>query len=295
MPESSAQRRGERSTAADVDIVDLTLGPHEGRTARPESLGGANISSSMTGHWAESTIMFGSMLHNDHWMAPGVLHQTNLAWTAHAPQYNTPHSTPNALGHAAPDTMGSNVRSGANIIGSGSGLQAKFFKRGELPDDMRTPQKMPKNPRQQNSQHISSFGAVIFPPFIHAGFKKTRQMGFSLEAAQMIAYIFGECLNPDEKLFRRDDRQLDREAFFSVLPGNEPSAYILELLALRTSWTQSQLQRCSVWSLPLIFLVTFPYNLLPDADSFFAIQLRPLYDRTMSHVTGICSDQGYRR
>ncbi|XLU29892.1 hypothetical protein S245_065958, partial [Arachis hypogaea] len=264
MPESSAQRRGERSTAEDVDIVDLTAGPHEGRTATLGTLGGANISSSMTGHWAESTIMFESMLHDDHWMALGVSHQTNLAWSAHAPQYNTPHSTPNALGHAAPDTMGSNVRSGANIIGSVSGLQAKFFKRGELLDDMRTPRKMPKNPRQQNSQHIPSSGAVIFPPFIHAGFKITRQMGFPLEAAQMMAYIFGECLNLDEKLFCRDDRQLDREAFSSLLPGNESSAYILELLALRTSWTQSQLQWCSVWSLPLIFL---EFALTKDIDN----------------------------
>ncbi|XLR68924.1 hypothetical protein HN51_016007, partial [Arachis hypogaea] len=72
-------------------------------------------------------------------------------------------------------------------------------------------------------------------------------------AAQMIAYIFSDCINPDEKLFCRDDRQLGREAFSSLLPGNEPSAYLLELLALRTSWTQSQLQRCSVWSLLLIF------------------------------------------
>ncbi|XLR31892.1 hypothetical protein S83_059792 [Arachis hypogaea] len=74
MPESSAQRRGERSPAADIDIVDLIAGPRKGRMARPGSLGGANISSSMTGHWAESTIMFGSMLHDDHWMVPGVSH-----------------------------------------------------------------------------------------------------------------------------------------------------------------------------------------------------------------------------
>ncbi|XLU43648.1 hypothetical protein S245_038462, partial [Arachis hypogaea] len=72
-------------------------------------------------------------------------------------------------------------------------------------------------------------------------------------AAQMIAYIFGECMNPNKKLFRRGDRQLDRESFSLLLPGNEPSAYIPELLALKTTWTQSQLQWCSVWSLPLIF------------------------------------------
>ncbi|XLS57368.1 hypothetical protein HN51_007123, partial [Arachis hypogaea] len=263
IPESSTQRMGERSPAVDINIVDLTAGPRKGRMAKSGSLRGGNITSSMTGHWAESTIMFGSMLHDDHWMAPGVSHQTNLAWSAPAPQYNTPRSTPNALGHAGPDTIGSNVRSDANFIGSSSGFQGKFFKRGELPNDMRTPQRMPRNPRQQNSHHIPSSGAVAFLLFIHAGVKITRQMGFPLEAAQMIAYIFGDCMNPNEKLFCRDDRQLDREAFLSLLPVNKSSAYILELLALRTLWTQSQLQRCLIWSLPLIFL---EFTLTKDID-----------------------------
>ncbi|XLT44981.1 hypothetical protein HN873_037585 [Arachis hypogaea] len=73
MPESSAQRRGEQSPAADIDIVDLTAGPREGRAARPGSGGGANINTSMTGHWTDNTIMFGSMFHNDLCMASGVL------------------------------------------------------------------------------------------------------------------------------------------------------------------------------------------------------------------------------
>ncbi|KAL4358949.1 hypothetical protein AHAS_Ahas08G0028500 [Arachis hypogaea] len=142
------------------------------------------------------------------------------------------------------------------------GISGKVFQKRRTP---RRHENTPENamkPKIAEQPTQSVIWAVTFLPFIHASVKITRHMGFPLQAAQMITYIFNDCMNPDEKLFCRDDQQLDLEAFSSLLHGNERSSYILELLALRTSCTQSQLQRCSVWSLPLIFLVTFPYYVI---------------------------------
>ncbi|MED6154845.1 hypothetical protein PIB30_000349 [Stylosanthes scabra] len=46
---------------------------------------------------------------------------------------------------------------------------------------------------------------------------------------------------------------MDREDFGTLLPGNEPSDYVMELMAFATAWTQTQLQETSHWSLPVHF------------------------------------------
>ncbi|MED6119266.1 hypothetical protein PIB30_010191 [Stylosanthes scabra] len=94
---------------------------------------------------------------------------------------------------------------------------------------------------------------VVFPSFIRCKFKIEERYKYSQEQAQAIAYIFGDKKDSHEVLFKRGSRQMDREDFGVLLPGNEPSDYVMEMMAFKTAWTQYQLQEISIWFLPVYF------------------------------------------
>ncbi|MED6222470.1 hypothetical protein PIB30_064771 [Stylosanthes scabra] len=85
--------------------------------------------------------------------------------------------------------------------------------------------------------------------FIRCKFKIAEKYKYSHKQAEVVAFIFGEKKEPHEVLFKRGTRQMDREEFSTVLPGNEPSDYVMELMAYRNAWIQFQLQKTSYRSL----------------------------------------------
>ncbi|MED6144278.1 hypothetical protein PIB30_014138 [Stylosanthes scabra] len=89
--------------------------------------------------------------------------------------------------------------------------------------------------------------------FIRCKFKITPQHKYSIIEAHYIAYIFGTSLDPHQVLFRRGQRKMDREDLGTLFPGNEPSDYIMEMMAYKTAWTQPQLPQTTLWSLPVHF------------------------------------------
>ncbi|XLS85734.1 hypothetical protein HN51_035900 [Arachis hypogaea] len=113
--------------------------------------------------------------------------------------------------------------------------------------------KMRRAPRESASPMSSTTVGVTFPSFIRVKFKINKGMKYCIDEAQSIAYIFRKSMNPSEMLFKRGDMKLEREDFYCLQPGQEPSVYIMQLMAYKTSWTQSQLQQRIVWSLPLHF------------------------------------------
>ncbi|MED6203830.1 hypothetical protein PIB30_003119 [Stylosanthes scabra] len=82
---------------------------------------------------------------------------------------------------------------------------------------------------------------VVFPSYIRCKFKICERHKYSQEEAQHIAYLFNDRNDQAEILFKRDTRKIDREDLGTLIPGNEPSDYIMELMAYRTSWTQRQI------------------------------------------------------
>ncbi|MED6109007.1 hypothetical protein PIB30_029616 [Stylosanthes scabra] len=84
--------------------------------------------------------------------------------------------------------------------------------------------------------------AVTFPSvstplliFIRCKFKITPQHKYSFTEAQYLAYIFGSNLEPNEVQFHRGQRKMDREDLATLLLGNEPSNYIMEMMAYKTA------------------------------------------------------------
>ncbi|XLR06640.1 hypothetical protein S83_034578 [Arachis hypogaea] len=125
-------------------------------------------------------------------------------------------------------------------------------------EEMKKFGKMRREPRESTSPMSSTTVGVTFPSFIRAKFKINKGMKYCIDEVQSIAYIFGESMNPSEILFKRGDMKPEREDFYCLQPGQEPSAYVMQLMAYKTSWTQSQLQQRTVWSLPLHFSVSIP-------------------------------------
>ncbi|XLU20065.1 uncharacterized protein [Arachis hypogaea] len=138
----------------------------------------------------------------------------------------------------------------------------------ESSEEMKKFGKIRRPPREAPSQISSALVGVVFLPFIHLRFKITKAMRYCLEEAHSIAYIFGDSMNPKETLFKRGDMKLDREDFNCLLPGQELSAYIMQLMALKTAWTQSQLQQHTEF-------VLNPNITDGDIDAFFSRDYLP--------------------
>ncbi|MED6106633.1 hypothetical protein PIB30_006260 [Stylosanthes scabra] len=96
---------------------------------------------------------------------------------------------------------------------------------------------------------------TVFPPFIRCRFKILEKYKYSQDQAESVTYIFGEKKDLHEVLFNRGTRQMDREDFGTLLPGNEPSDYLMELMAFKIAWIQNQLNETTFWSLPVIFSI----------------------------------------
>ncbi|MED6221341.1 hypothetical protein PIB30_053548 [Stylosanthes scabra] len=208
----------------------------------------------LVGGYGDQTIMLGPMLHED---------ASRLFNTIHAPM-NTLTGSRSSMGVApyvpmcvgAPEKEHSTVDPQCPEAGHLDPLNVytrKMARIGDPPNDLKTPGRMKRYPRQEKVKSGCSSKGETFPHFIRSHVNVTPEMNLKLEDVQYLAYIFGDSLNPNEKLFKRNDRKLDREDFTSLHTGNDPSCYFLDLMAEKTTWTQNQLSRCTVWSLPLLF------------------------------------------
>ncbi|MED6160246.1 hypothetical protein PIB30_049735 [Stylosanthes scabra] len=121
------------------------------------------------------------------------------------------------------------------------------------PEEKKRSGKMRKAQREPKWETFGEKIAVTFPTFIRCKFKITSQHKYNIHEAQYLAYIFESSLDPNEVLFRKGQRKMDREDLATLLPRNEPSDYIMEMMAYKTAWTQSQLPQTTLWSLPVHF------------------------------------------
>ncbi|MED6208901.1 hypothetical protein PIB30_049469 [Stylosanthes scabra] len=128
-------------------------------------------------------------------------------------------------------------------LGSVSSVRTRAGTKGKMteqsPEEAKRSGKMRRAPRETT---MDLYGykkvGVVFPTVSCLTFAILCNVHVE---AQVIAYMFNDRRNSAEVLFKRDTEKMDREDFATLLPGNEPSDYIMELMAYRTSWTQRQI------------------------------------------------------
>ncbi|MED6152962.1 hypothetical protein PIB30_096989 [Stylosanthes scabra] len=147
------------------------------------------------------------------------------------------------------------LRSKGRVTHQGLELVRPILPHGRSEEDMKSSGKMKKASRDKCSELNVVKQGETFPPFISSKMKIKVSMRYSLQAVQHAAYIFSDGMNPEEVLVRRGTKTLTKKNLFTLLSNNEPSDYIMEMMAYMTSWTQSQLPVKTVWSLPLQFSV----------------------------------------
>ncbi|MED6121178.1 hypothetical protein PIB30_027787 [Stylosanthes scabra] len=216
--------------------------------------------------WDDETVLLGSMIRQEHGLSGG---QNSLG--SHG--FVGGSSSGSGYNGFIPPQIQSKY-SGLNTVAASRSLLGTPSASKKLrivepsPEEAKRSRRMRKAPRQPRRGGGPSNIPMVFPPYIHSEFKITRAMGYTLEEAQAAAYIFGRSMNGGEVLFRRGDRKLQREDFRCLKPGNEPSDYILDLMAYKTSWTQAQMTERTTWSLPSLFSELI---LDPDFDVEYVI------------------------
>ncbi|MED6197424.1 hypothetical protein PIB30_056403 [Stylosanthes scabra] len=191
------------------------------------------------------------------------------------------------------------VRKPSQLSAFASPSERDIPRLGERPSDLRTPGKLRRLPREQRPRMSNLETGFTLPPFIRSCLPITPKMDLSYAEMQYVAYIFGESLNPNEVLFRRGEWKLEREEFNCLHPGKEPSTYILDLMAYKTTWTQPQLSKTEVWSLPLLFsdlcvtpgfemddiIQHFSYDWLPTPDGlkYVYVQMKDVIQPDVNH------------
>ncbi|MED6221003.1 hypothetical protein PIB30_050301 [Stylosanthes scabra] len=171
-------------------------------------------------------------------------------------------------------------------LGSDSGVRTRSGKKGRMvkhtPEEAKKSGKLRRTIRETV---VDLYGykkiGVVIPWYTKCKFKVLEKYKYSQEQVELVAYIFGERKDPHEVLYKRGTRQMDREDFGTLLPGNEPSDYVMEQIAFKSAWTHSQLQQTSYWSLPIHFsdFVLGGDVTMEDMFSLFKDDLlpRPIY------------------
>ncbi|MED6146735.1 hypothetical protein PIB30_037458 [Stylosanthes scabra] len=252
-----------------VQVVDLCGGPASENTE--PAIGNAEAhpknSPGPISEWLDDTIMMGPVVDLDDVVAssPGAATMENVS---------VPPSIRRRLQVRLGDSAG-----GEETL---SALRTKAGSKGKMieqsPEEAKRSGKLRRSARETT---IQLYGykkvGVVFPSHIRCKFKLLEKHKYSLGEAQMIAYIFADRRNQSEVLFKRDTRKMDREDFATLLLGNEPSDYIMELMAYRTSWTQMQILQKILWSLPIMFsdFVLGGELSLDDLFSFFKDEWLP--------------------
>ncbi|MED6199890.1 hypothetical protein PIB30_080070 [Stylosanthes scabra] len=219
------------------DVEDLYYSTAEGRTSKGNVMGPPKT----RGSWTEDTIMVGATINADRARSTLTPADKSMSFrgkgVAAASQSHMNYSLTGQGGLG--DLMGTPLVLSRSIQSGGG--QGKIMLRSV--EDMKRSRKMRRGPREPRPAFGSaaSTTGVVFPSYIHSYFNINKGMKLSLEQAQAVAYIFGKSMNQHETLFKRGDSKLVREDFACFLPGNEPSDYIMQLMAHHTSWTQSQL------------------------------------------------------
>ncbi|MED6158594.1 hypothetical protein PIB30_034142 [Stylosanthes scabra] len=220
-------------------VVDLSGGPASDSTVvAPRKFPPGLIS-----EWLDDTILMG----------PGVQNNDVSDPSAH-PSSAEAVSIPSAVRRKLQARLG-DVPGG---VGSVSAPRTRVGIKGKLteqsPEEAKRSGKMRRAGRETT---VRMYGykkiGVVFPSYIWCKFKICEKYKYCQQQAEVVAYIFADRKNQVEVLFKRDTRKLDREDLATLLPGNEPSDYIMELMAYKTSWTQRQIRQTTFWSLPVLF------------------------------------------
>ncbi|MED6118534.1 hypothetical protein PIB30_003750 [Stylosanthes scabra] len=217
---------GSAPSQNNVHVVDLFGGPNSNNVGTAGGPGDAALSfpPGLISEWMNDTIMMGNMIH------------VNSEGGGHVPVNPNP-----------------TLAKGSSFeeVSLPPSVRGKMQMR--LGEDRSADRSQPGGRRRSSREPTwEVYGkktvGVTFPSF-----KLTERYKYSLETAQTIAYIFADKLNAHEFLFKRGHRQMDREDFVTLLPGNEPVDYVMELMAFKTAWPMSQIQARTLWSLPSLF------------------------------------------
>ncbi|MED6186738.1 hypothetical protein PIB30_069590 [Stylosanthes scabra] len=231
-------------------------GPFLENTSMVSEQGVTTLLPSLMGQWCNDTVMMGSMIQIDQVNTmptpisiPDVVDVSGGRGKTPQPLHIPAHVRGKIQAHLGDDSVFQKTPL------DGSSNPSKIQKVIDItPEEKKRSNKMR---RAQREPTLEIYGTpktcVTFPSFIKCRFKLTPQHNYGLGEAHQLAFIFGESMDPHEVLLIRGHRKMDREDFGILLPGNEPSDYIMELMAYRTAWTQSQLPQKTLWSLPVHF------------------------------------------
>ncbi|MED6168515.1 hypothetical protein PIB30_012242 [Stylosanthes scabra] len=243
---------GSAPSQNNIHVVDLSGGPNSdnvGTAGWPQDAA-LSFPLGLISKWMNDTIMMGNMIHVDNEGGGHVLVNPNptLAEGSSFGEVSLPLSM--RLGE---DCSADGSQPGGRRR---SGLKGKLIE--QSPEEAKRSGKLRRSSREPTWEvYGTKTVGVTFPSFIKCKFKLTERYKYILETSQTIAYIFANKLNAHEVLFKRGHRQMDREDFATLLPGNEPSDYVMELMAFKIAWTMSQIQARTLWSLPSLFSVRF--------------------------------------
>ncbi|MED6167446.1 hypothetical protein PIB30_002928 [Stylosanthes scabra] len=262
--ETGGEQKGCQAIGGEVNVqgsepqlaqgVDFSGGPESDETSTFSAQRGSPFLHMLLGGFADDTLMMGSMLNipDIPIMQPPVFPSQDSVASGGDSQ---------RLTEVPPHSHGKmQVR-----LGGDTDVQLTPLEGGSKPSKIPriidlTPEEKKRSGKMRKAQREPKWDiggtpkkAITFPSFIRCKFKLTPQHKYGFEEVQTLAFIFGDSPNPNDVLFRRGTHKMDREDFACLLPGNELSDYVLELMAYRTAWTQFQLEQKTLWSLPVHF------------------------------------------
>ncbi|MED6107621.1 hypothetical protein PIB30_015581 [Stylosanthes scabra] len=112
-------------------------------------------------------------------------------------------------------------------LGSASGERTRAGNKGKMLEQ--SPEETKRSEKMRRSARETALHPYGYKKYIICKFKILEKHKYTLQEAQMIAYLFTNTRNQAEVLFKRGSRKMDREDFATLCPGNEPSDYVMEI------------------------------------------------------------------